>query len=98
MWAFAVYDLGITEEAFWKLTLKQFNALLERYELSRERQDYRAALICAVLANIHRDPKRSQPFTPDCFMPGYHKKETQTPGQMLKVIQMYQHYFEVKDG
>jgi len=31
-------------------------------------------------------------------MPGYQKKETQTPDQMLNVIQMYQRYFEVKDG
>jgi len=66
--------------------------------LSLERQDYRAALICAVLANIHRDPKRSQPFSPAEFLPGYQKKENQTPDQMLNVIQIYQRYFEVKDG
>ena len=98
MWAFAIYDLGLSDEGFWKLTLKRFAALAERYHLSIERQHYHAALICAVLANIHRDPKKSQPFSPADFMPGYRKKEPQTPQQMLNVIQMYQCYFEVKDG
>jgi len=49
------------------------------------------------LANIFRDP-RKLPFSPAEFLPGYQKKETQTPDQMLNVIQMYQRYFEVKDG
>lgn len=98
MWAFAIYDLGLSEGGFWKLTLKRFTALAERYHLSIERQHYHAALICAVLANIFRDPKKSQAFTPDDFMPGHKTKQTQTPQQMLNVIQMYQHYFEAKDG
>jgi len=50
-----------------------------------------------VLANIFRDP-RKLPFSPAEFLPGYQKKENQTPDQMLNVIQMYQRYFEVKDG
>ena len=98
MWAFAIYDLGLTEDSFWKLTLKRFTALAERHNLSLERQHFHSALICAVLANIFRDPNKTQAFTPDDFMPGRSKRQPQTPQQMLNVIQMYQHYFEVKDG
>lgn len=50
--------------------------------------DYRAALICAVLANIHRNPKRRhKPFVPQDFMPGKGKAKSQkqTPDEMLEV-------------
>lgn len=29
----------------------------------------RTAMVCALLANIHRDPKRGRPFKPDDFNP-----------------------------
>ena len=34
-----------------------------------------AALICAVMANIHRDPDRTEPYTPAYFLPGAQSKE-----------------------
>lgn len=52
-------------------------ALLERRNADVERQDYHAALICAVLANINRDPKRTlQPYSPSDFMPQPQRRET----------------------
>ncbi len=46
-------------------------------------------MICALLANIHRDPKRrSQPFTPDDFMPQRANKPAQTPEQMVTTVTM----------
>jgi len=62
-----------------------------------ERQDYHAGLICAVLANIHRDPKRSNAFKPEDFMPGKTESKQQTPEQMMQIIKLYQKYFEAKD-
>ena len=48
----------------------QFNALAERYREEQERQDFRAGLICSVLANIYRDSKKRQkPYAPQDFMP-----------------------------
>lgn len=45
-------------------------ALLDRHNIAIERQDYHAALVCMVLANVYRDPKRKpQPYTIDDFMP-----------------------------
>lgn|GEM_PF-2599564 len=74
------------------------SALLKRRASLIERQDYHAGLICSVLANIHRDPKKSNAFTPQDFMPGKAEKKEQTPEQMMQIIQLYQRYFEVKDG
>jgi hypothetical protein len=93
LWAIARYDLGLSSREFWELSWDQFEALLARYKLSLERSDYHAALICAVLANIHRS-KDSKVFRPQDFMPG----KTQTPDDMLEKVKMYQNYFEVTDG
>ena len=52
-------------------------ALLQRYDIAIERQDYHAALICTVLANINRNPKRTpRAFAPVDFMPGVAAKAT----------------------
>jgi len=58
--------------------------------LTIERQDYRAGLVCAVLANINRDPKRSKVFTPQDFMPGHRHKESkaQSPEEMFGIINL----------
>ena len=72
MWAVGRYDLKLTEEEFWGLTLREFGLLIERYNAEVERQDFRVGLLCSVLANIYRDDKRrSEPFTPQDFMPDY---------------------------
>lgn len=37
-------------------------------------------MLCATLANLHRDPKkRRRPYTPDEFMPKWAPKDPQTP-------------------
>lgn len=82
------YDLNLTEDDFWGLTLKEFNALAGRHESNQEWLNYRAALVCAVLANTARDPKRKRhPFVPDDFLP---KKEHvgQTPEQIFAQVQL----------
>ena len=75
------------EDEFWELTLKEFNALVERYEANLERADYRAALICSVLANTVRDRKRKRiPYTPDDFMTNK-KSKIQTDKQMFAQVE-----------
>ena len=72
MWAIGRYDLKLNEEEFWGLTLKEFGLLVERYNAEIERQDFRVALVCALIANIYRDDKRHpEPFTPQDFLPDY---------------------------
>jgi len=66
--SFGRYHLKLSEHEFWHLTLAQLDALVKRHTDEQERQDYRAALICAVLANINRK-KNSRTFQPRDFMP-----------------------------
>jgi hypothetical protein len=46
--------------------------------IGAERADLNAGIIAAVIANVHRDPKRKpDPFTAADFMPIYDRAETQ---------------------
>lgn len=50
--------------------MAQYSALAERYKGDQKKLDYRAAMICSILAEIYRDrKKRPRAFTPDDFMP-----------------------------
>ncbi len=50
--------------------MAQFNALVARYKEAEDWLNYRAGLICSVIANVNRDPKKKpEPFTPSDFMP-----------------------------
>lgn len=76
------------EKDFWRLTLRQFSSLVSRHIIHQEREDYRAALVCSVLANVNRDEKkRRQPFTPEDFMPGKARpQKQQTTDDMLNTV------------
>jgi len=68
--------------------MREFSALAERHKTKEEWLNYRAGLICSVMANLWRDRKKKvKPFTPQDFMPGV-KRERQTPEQMLATVQM----------
>ncbi len=85
------YDFGLSEDEFWGLTLKEFNALADRYGINQEWLNYRTALICSVLANTVRDPKRKRtPYTPQDFMPGKKQLQSkQSAKQMLSTVKMW---------
>ena len=60
----------MSDKEFWHLTLVQLNALIKQNNLSERARNWRAALICSVLANIYRNPKKKvNPFEPEDFMP-----------------------------
>jgi len=50
--------------------MAEYDALLGRRREAKEWQDYRAGLVCSVLANVWRDPKKGKALTPQDFMPG----------------------------
>lgn len=79
---------------------KQFRALVDRLEHRLEREDYRAALICAVLANVHRGKKRKA-YSPKDFMPSQKNKgpqrPPQSPQQMLSFVEMLNAAFGGED-
>ncbi len=68
--------------------MKELNALMGRQEMNHDWLNYRGALICAVLANTVRDPKRKiRPFVPDDFMPKQ-KGRQQTAEQIYATVQL----------
>ena len=89
-WAFGRYNLGLSEDEFWSLTLAQFDALTKRYNYEQEWLDYRAALICAVIANVNRNPKKHKAFQPKDFMPRRQVKSVEelTPDRMLEHLRI----------
>ncbi len=61
-------DLGLSDDAFGRLSPQQFAALIERWRYRERREDARAALIASTYANIWRDrDSRPEPFTIDEF-------------------------------
>lgn len=65
---------------------------MKRYKEEQDWLNYRVGLICAVIANAHRDPKKHKPFGPKDFMPKQEReKETKrilTADQMTERIKM----------
>lgn len=85
MWSVARTRMGMTRQEFLSSTPKEFDAFCRLLEASDRKQQFNAALICSVLANINRDPqKRSQPFSPQDFMP--QAEEIQTDEQQVKML------------
>lgn len=83
LWAFGRYKLHLTDREFWHLTLAQFNALAESWQASEQILDYRAALICALIAETNRNhKKRPKPYKPSDFMPRREKRRTLNEEQM----------------
>ena len=80
------YDLHLTEEEFWGITPREFGALRGRLNDANEWLDYRAALVCSVIANVFRS-KTTRLFKPDDFMPKRGTRE-QTPEQILATVEL----------
>jgi uncharacterized protein DUF4035 len=59
--------------------LQEWAALYSRQPFGPWREDFRAAQICAVIANTNRNPKtKKDPYTPQDFMP-FDRKPTEEP-------------------
>ena len=86
LWSFGIECLSLSDKEFWRLTLAQFNALVDQYKAKERAKSYRAAMICAVIAEVNRDrKKRKKPFTPEDFLPREKKKLTSP--QMRRAIE-----------
>jgi len=57
--------------------MREFSALSDRWTDGKDWLDYRAALVCTVVANMLRGPK-AKAFKPTDFMPGKrHTRQSQ---------------------
>ena len=103
------YDLcGISPRDVWQYTPEEVYFMLDvaarRYEREQYRSDFRAGMVCSLIANVYRDAKRKpKPFTPEDFMPVTKRnqetkkvKVAQTEGEMLKMLEIVHGCF--KDG
>ena len=65
--------------------------MVHQYLEEQKKLDARAALICAVLANINRNPKkRSKAFTVEDFMPKYEKeRQIKSAEEMLETVKQW---------
>ena len=64
MWSIGRFDLGLSDDEFWSLTIPHFNALVARlkkkfdYEAAiQKREDYRSGLVASVLYNTKLSKK-----------------------------------------
>lgn len=63
LWAYARVDLGLSDAAFWRLTLYELDLLTVRHRRMQHIADRRAAIGAWILANAHRDStKKPEPF------------------------------------
>ncbi len=67
MWAVAVYDLKLTTEQFFDLTLAQFNALVDRFREANRALDFRFGVLCATVAGMFGKKKDGSNFEPGDF-------------------------------
>lgn len=79
----AVYQLGLTEAQFWKLTPAKFVALCDVWheleEIRQKQDDFRAGVICATIANVNRGKKGKVFKASDFFQ--YEDREEEDTGQ-----------------
>ncbi len=82
------YTIGLTPQEFSHLTPKQWRAIIEGHEKQQERLDYRAALLCMVMANVHGANMRVSDFMP---------RKPQTVEQQFEMIKALNALFGGKD-
>ena len=76
--------MKLSDDDFWRLTLKEFNYLCDRHNEERRANLYNSALICSVIANVNR--KKGKSFKPSDFMPKIEKKKQMTIEEMVEVL------------
>ena len=70
MWAVGIYDLGLTDEQWRRLTLRKYDALVKRFSNKLEREDIRIANLSAVIYNangVKRKGNNKSPWSIDDF-------------------------------
>lgn len=82
-----VYDLGLTSDQFWGLTLAQFGALIDRHVVRERQEDYRPGVLASVIwnANPFIKGKAKQPWN---FFPSLKVVEAETPRRESTAEQM----------
>ncbi|MCK9583182.1 MAG: DUF4035 domain-containing protein [Endomicrobiales bacterium] len=86
MWAVGRFDLGLSEDDFWDLTLLEFDYLCKRKQLNDTRIERYSAQISWLIYSVNRS-KDSKALKIDDFMIKYEKEKpkNQTFQQMKSI-------------
>lgn len=76
--------MRLKEYQFWRLTILEFNLLIERHKEKLSADKYNSALICSVIANVNR--QKGKAFQPSDFMPKDRTKKVMPMEEMLEVL------------
>lgn len=60
--------------------------LCHRHREAKRAELFNSALICSVIANVHRG--KGKPYKPDDFMPKEKKKEKMTINEMVEMLKV----------
>ncbi len=80
-----MYDLGLTPEQFYAMTLRQFMALWKRFTEAEKRLDRRCARLAAVMVNISGKVSKKS-YTEEDFMPGGAEPRQQSMAEMIAIL------------
>lgn len=69
LWAIGRFDLGLSDEEFWKLHPLQFHHLSERFDAQVDREFYGHCITAAMIRNCHVDLEKTAPLDPMALMP-----------------------------
>lgn len=88
LWAVGIYDLGLSEEQFLRLTMKELDALCKRKKQNDRRIESHSALVACMIHNTHCGPKNVLDI--DDFMTTKEPKQSkpQTAQEMQNAARM----------
>jgi len=88
VWSIGRFDLRLTDEQFWRLTPKEYAALIERWRQNQDLEFQRMGTIAALIQNAYRG--KGKALTPADFNPFTAKKisrRKKTSPELLKTIE-----------
>ena len=87
LWTLAVVDLGISSDEFWRLTPREFFALINRKEQRDRLENYRAGLGAAAVFNVNRSKRTSKVWSPFDFFGESQRDGAQDPQEVYDQLQ-----------
>jgi len=70
LWSVGRFDLGLGDVDFWRLTLRQYDALVKRLIFNNELRQWETARLMAAIYEQNRNPKKKpSAFSASDFMP-----------------------------
>ena len=86
IWSFGVINLGLSDYQLWRLTLREFGLLLDRYVENEEKADRRVGRVLAMIANVNKDPKKGKAYSEDDFIPKAKERKVQSVEEQKAIL------------